>query len=100
MNDSSSDRDRAQRLFEEWVARRARGEQRPAEDWVADENEVVQSEFLAIVEDYLALTEGRPSDSGIGLSSLPSPGRELGVGQARAVGGDDGAGLGAKLRDI
>ena len=78
MNDSSSDRDRAQRLFEEWVARRTRGEQRPAEDWVADENEVVQSEFLAIVEDYLALTEGRPSDSGIGLSSLPSPGRELG----------------------
>lgn len=78
MSHSSADRDRAQERFTDWVALRSKGEALAPEEFIAAEDEQVREEFLAIVEDYLALTEGRPSDSGLGLSSLPGPGRALG----------------------
>lgn len=80
MSSSAADRDRAQQCFEAWVAASARqgGSAPDPEAHVADESDAVRSEFLAIVEDYRALTEGRPSDTGLGLSHLPASGRELG----------------------
>lgn len=78
MTSTPSDRDLAQRRFEAWVAEAGKGAAPEARDWIAGEREGVQAEFLAIVEDYRALQEGRPSDSGLGLSSLPGPGQVLG----------------------
>lgn len=71
---SSDDRARAQELFHAWVADGAPAD---TEARVRDEAEPVRAEFLAIVEDYRALSEGRPSDSG-GLPGLPHQGDRLG----------------------
>jgi eukaryotic-like serine/threonine-protein kinase len=94
MSSTQADRDRAQGQFEAWVAARGKQGELDAEAWIAEEPETVRAEFLAIVEDYLALAEGRSSDSGIGISSLPGAGtclgdfrlvRELGRGGMGAV---------------
>lgn len=78
MTSTQADRDRAQKQFEAWVAARGNPQEREAAAWIAEETESVRAEFLAIVEDYLALSEGRSSDSGIGVSSLPGTGTSIG----------------------
>lgn len=78
MTSTQADRERAQALFTAWVAARAKQEGLAAEPWVAKEPEAVRSEFMAIAEDYLALAEGRSSDSAMGISSLPGAGSCLG----------------------
>lgn len=78
LSSTQADRDRAQARFEAWVVARAKNSGLTAEAWIASEEPSVRAEFLAIAEDYLALAEGRSSESSLGVSSLPGAGSSLG----------------------
>lgn len=76
---STSDaRREAEQLFRAFVRERGRRADADPAEWCAQVADGVQEEFLAIVEDYLALQEGRASSSSSAVLAGPASGTTLG----------------------